>query len=96
MFARVSKYKMKHDKIDAAKAMLEKVKPQIMALPGIKQYVNVVGPDGSGYVISLVESKATSDANQVEVSKIWANFADFLAGPPEVGGYEVIANEMKK
>jgi len=93
MYARVTKYKMKKDKIDAAAAMLETLKPQIMGMPGILNFINVIDDDGNGYVVSVVESEDISNANQGTVAKLWANFGDMLAAPPVPGGYNVLANE---
>jgi hypothetical protein len=61
-------------------------------MPGMHHFFNAVNEDGSGYVVSVVESEAVSNANADEVAKIWSNFADFLEGPPKTEGYDVIAN----
>ena len=49
--------------------------------------------DGSGYVVSVSESEEVSNANQDKVQAIWAQFADHLAEPPTIEGYNVIMNE---
>ncbi|MGB8621704.1 MAG: hypothetical protein WCD16_02695 [Paracoccaceae bacterium] len=81
--------------MDDAVAMLQKVKPQIMALDGMKHFINVMDDDGNGYVISLVESAETSEANRKQVDAIWANFNSFLAQSPEPGGFRVLMDETK-
>lgn len=93
MFARITKYRMKPESVDTATAMLEQLKPQIMSLPGLLNFINVMNADGSGVVISVVESQAISDANQDKVAALWAQFGDHLAGPPEAEGYNVLMNE---
>lgn len=93
MFARISKYRMKAESIDAAKAKLEEIKPQIMSLPGLKTFVNVMNDDGTGYVLSVVESEEISIANQDKVQAIWSLFADHLAEPPATDGYNVLMCE---
>ena len=92
MFARVTKYKMKPGSRDAATALLNQVKDQIMAMPGVHNFVNVMNEDGSGYVISVGESQAISEANAPKVAEIWGQFAQFLEGAPSAEGYDVIAN----
>ena len=92
MYARITRYKMKPEATDAAIAQLNQMKSQIMALPGMIHFVNSMNADGSGYVVSLVESQEISDANQESVAKIWAAFADYLESQPEGGGYNVVAN----
>lgn len=92
MFARVTKYKMKPGSRDPATALLNQLKDKIMAMNGMHNFVNVMNDDGSGYVISVVESQETSDANAEQVAALWGQFADHLEGPPTPEGYDVIAN----
>ena len=94
MYARVTKYRMKPETMNDSIALLQELKPQIMALPGMIQFINVANDDGNGYVISLVESREISDANQDRVAQIWARFADYLAAPPEPAGYDVLMSEV--
>ena len=92
MFARVTKYKMKAGAMDAATAMNEQLKPQIMGLPGMVQFINVGNDDGTGYVISIVESQEISDANADKVKALWGHMADFLEEMPAPEGYDVKFN----
>ncbi len=92
MFARVTKYKMKPDSTAAATEMMDSLKPKIMGMPGMLSFLNVMQEDGNGYVISVVESEATSNANAANVAGLWANFADFMEAPPQAEGYDVIAD----
>jgi hypothetical protein len=95
MFARVTKYRMKPESIDAAKSKLNELKPQIMAMPGMKNFINVMKSDGSGYVVAVVDSEETSKANQATVEALWASFSDYLAEPPVAEGFDVLMNETK-
>lgn len=92
MFARITHYKMKPDSIDTAMALLEQLKPQIMAMPGMLRFINAHDDTGAGYVVSVVESEEVSNANQESVQAMWANFADYLEGPPTPQGFGVIAD----
>ena len=92
MFARVPKYKMKPGSRDAATTLMNQLKGQIMGMPGMHNFVNVMNDDGSGYVISVVESQAISDANAENVKALWGQFAEHLESPPMPEGYDVIAN----
>ncbi len=92
MFARVTQFKMKPGSRDAATALMNALKGQIMGLPGMIHFINVMNEDGSGYVISVVESEETSNANMEKVQALWANFAEHLEGPPSPQGFDVIAN----
>ncbi|MCB1332556.1 MAG: hypothetical protein KDK26_02665 [Roseivivax sp.] len=92
MFARVTPYKMKPSATADAEALMHKLKDQIMALPGVKQFVNVMDDTGKGYVISLVESREISDGNQEKSKAIWAHFGPHLEAMPTAEGYDVLAN----
>ncbi len=93
MFARITKYKMNPDRMDEATALVEQLLPEIMAMPGVLNFINVANDDGSGYVISVNESQEASDTNAEKVQAIWAKFADFLTEPPTAEGYNVLYNE---
>ncbi|PKP84377.1 MAG: hypothetical protein CVT80_08455 [Alphaproteobacteria bacterium HGW-Alphaproteobacteria-2] len=95
MFVRVTHYRLKPGSIDAAKQLLEGIRPKIMALPGMIQFVNAVNPDGSGCVFSINESRQISDGNDAAVQAIWAAFRDHLAAPPTAEGYDVFADWRK-
>jgi len=95
MFARITHYKMKPEATETAIATLNNLKNEIMSLPGMVHFINTMNSDGSGCVVSVVESKEISDANQEAVGKIWAIFADYLESEPEGAGFNVIANWNK-
>ncbi|UWQ07955.1 hypothetical protein [Aliiroseovarius crassostreae] len=92
MFARVTEYKMKAGSRAAATETLTAMKAKILAMPGMMQFINVMNEDGSGYVVALVESEATSNANAEAVAAAWAQFSDFLETTPTPKGFDVIAN----
>lgn len=92
MFVRVSHYQMKPEAVEGAKAKLEALKGEIMALPGVVRFTNSINPDGKGCAMSVNESQAQSDANSETVQKIWSHFKDDLTAPPEISGFEVFAD----
>ena len=95
MFARVSTFKMKPDRITEAETKLNELMPQIMSMPGMKSFTNVIDSDGNGVVLSVVDSEDVSNANQEQVAQIWAAFSEFLLEPPSVNGYRVIAHQSR-
>lgn len=92
MFSRITHYKMKAGTRDAAMALMEQLQPQIMGMPGIHEFINVMNEDGSGYVISITESQASSDANSDKVRELWGAFSEHLEAVPTPQGFDVIAN----
>ncbi len=91
MFARITRFKIKPGSIDAATTQVNAMKDQIMALEGLSQFINVMNPDGSGYIVSIVSDKATSDANAEKVKAIWATMGDHLEEAPSAEGFDVLA-----
>lgn len=92
MFSRVTPYQLKAGERDAAIATMNEMKADIMALPGLKQFINVIGEDGKGYVISVVESKEASDANMERVKALWGRMGPHLAAMPTPEGGDVVAD----
>lgn len=95
MFARVTNYKMKPESIDAAIALMEQLKPQILAMPGMVRFINSIDETGAGYIVSLVENKDIADSNAQAVQAMWGNFAEFLEEPPVPKGFGVVADWAK-
>ncbi|CUK01691.1 hypothetical protein RUE5091_02282 [Ruegeria denitrificans] len=92
MFARITQYKMKTGTRDEATAKLNDLKAEIMGMPGMHCFTNVMNEDGSGFVVSVVENEETSNANAPKVAEIWGQFAEYLEGPPTPVGYDVVAH----
>jgi len=92
MFARVTEYKMKPGSKVAATALMNSLKDQIMGMDGMHNFVNVMNDDGTGYVVAVVESEATSNANAPKVAELWGNFSDHMESAPKVAGFDVVAN----
>jgi hypothetical protein len=86
---------MKPESIAEAEAKVQELLPTILGMDGMVTFTNVIDAEGNGVVVSIVESEEQSDMNREQVARIWAEFSDFLLGPPEVSGYRVIANKSK-
>ena len=92
MYARVTPFKMKPGSKAAATERLGTMQNAIMGMPGMKQFINVMNEDGTGYVIALVESEETSNANAEAVKSAWGQMAEFLEEMPTPQGYDVVAD----
>lgn len=92
MFARVTQFKMKPGTREAATAKMNELKSAIMGMPGMHCFTNVMNEDGTGYVISVVESEAISNANAPKVAELWGHFAEFMEAPPTPAGFDVVAH----
>ena len=92
MYARITPYKMKAHARGPAMELMNELKPQIMALPGMQQFISAMDQDGRGYIIAIVTDKPTSDANRHAVHALWEQFADHLEATPTPEGYEIVAD----
>jgi hypothetical protein len=92
MFSRVTPYQLKPGAREAAIATMNEMKADIMALPGMQKFINVIGENGHGYVISIVESKEMSDSNSDKVMALWSRMGAHLAAMPKPDGGDVVAH----
>jgi hypothetical protein len=92
MHARITRYKMKPASTEAATKLLNELKSEIMALPGIRHFYNVMDENGAGYVISFIEPSEVASDSPERVKAIWAKFGDMLEAMPTPETYGVIAD----
>ncbi|MGB5559732.1 MAG: hypothetical protein WBN04_17200 [Paracoccaceae bacterium] len=92
MYARVTPFKMKPGSKAAATKLVNDLKSQIMALPGIQQFINVIDDSGAGYVISLTDVKTATPETNEKIKEIWSGFAHHLEAMPTASTYDMIAN----
>ena len=92
MFARITQFQMKPGTKEQATALMHSLKDEIMGMPGMHSFTNVMNDDGSGYVVAVVESEESSNANAEKVAALWSHFADFMAAPPQPAGFDVVAH----
>jgi len=92
MYARVTPYKMKAGTKDTATTLMQSAKENILSLPGMVQFINVMSDDGSGYVVALSTNAETPPETQEKIQSIWSAFSDILESPPTPGKFEVIAD----
>lgn len=95
MHARITHYKMKAGSNAEARKILERVKSEIMALPGIRQFYNAMAEDGSGCIVSLFEPAELTEDSADRVEKVWANFSHLLEKALKPETFEVIADWSK-
>lgn len=92
MHARITRYKMKPGSTEAARQLQDKLRGEIMGLPGMRHFYNAMAEDGSGYIVSLIEPSEVAADNAERTKAIWANFSDLLEGMPVPETFEVIAD----
>ncbi len=92
MYARVTNYKMKPGSREAATKVMEGLREQILALPGIVKFINVMKDDGTGVVVALSTNQTMDEETAARVQALWSNFMEFLESPPERGDFHVVAD----
>ncbi|SDJ29026.1 hypothetical protein [Aliiruegeria lutimaris] len=92
MFARVTNYKMKPGSRAAATEIMNSLKADILALPGMTRFINVMNDDGNGYVIALSTEEAMDSDTANKVNQLWGAFSEHLEGPPDRASFHVIAD----
>jgi hypothetical protein len=92
MFVQISHYQITSGNRQKCIDLMNQLQPQIMALPGLKQFLNVIREDDSGYVIALIESKEQSQKNEPRVRELWSAFAGYLARLPAIELHEVMVD----
>ena len=92
MQSRITRFKMKPDSSDEARALMEDLKGEIMGQPGMRHCLIVMNADGAGYVISAIDPAGSSPAGVDRVRALWHKFADHLEAAPSPEIFEVIAD----
>jgi heme-degrading monooxygenase HmoA len=92
MYAKVTRYRTKPGMAAEAVALMEQMKGQIMSLPGLKQFLNIMDEDGAGYVIGIWTDKEAAYANADREEQMWAAYSDHLEPVEAAQGHEVRAN----
>ncbi len=90
MYARITTYRMNTEKFDEAQALAEELKPEIMAIPGIKYWFSTGNEDGSCAVIAIYESEEAAEAATGAASSLFARFGEYIVSEPQPQGYQVL------
>ena len=89
MYARITTLRINPEKLDEIKALAEEIKPEVMAIPGMKYWFDTANEDGSCAVIAVYESQEAAEAAKSTASEIFARFAEYMESEPQPQGYHV-------
>ncbi len=90
MYARITTYHCKTEKLDEAIALGEKLKPEMMEIPGLKQMFMTGNKDGNCALIGIYDSRESAEAAKDTVRALFARFAEYIDSEPQPLGYEVL------
>ncbi len=82
MYARVSRYAIRTDRISEAHEYFVRTLDSIRALPGMRGITIMTGEDGKGIIVALYENKAAAGAAAPQILEHWRQIGSFLTGPP--------------
>lgn len=92
MQARITRFKMKPEGAGEARALMERLKGEIMGQPGVRHCLIVMNPDGSGHVIAMIDAAGGSPDAVDRVRALWHKFSEHLETVPTPEIFEVIAD----
>ncbi|MBP7002510.1 hypothetical protein [Amaricoccus sp.] len=92
MQARITRFKMRDDSVAPARALMEELRAEILAQPGVRHILIVMNEDGAGYVIGQIDESGASPEAVDRVRVIWRRFHDLLDATPDPEIYEVFAD----
>ena len=92
MYARITTYHCKTETRDEAIALFEKMKPEIMAIPGLKHMFHTGNEDGNCALIGIYDNREAAQAATDTVRAFFARFAEYIDSAPQPLGYEVLVH----
>jgi quinol monooxygenase YgiN len=94
MYTRISTFLIKPGTRQQAADLANELKPEIMKLPGIRQWIYAVGEDEKGVVVAVYDDADAAKSASEAALALFGRFAKFMATPPEAHEYEVENNEF--
>lgn len=92
MYARITTYHCKTEKLDEAIALLEELKPETMKIPGLKNFFSTGNRDGNCALIGIYESREAAENAADTVKSLFAKFAEYIDSELQPFGYEVLVH----
>lgn len=92
MYARITKYHCKTETMDDAIALFKKMKPEIIAIHGLKHWFSTGNKDGNCVLIGIYENREAAEAATDTVRALFARFAEYIDSELQPLGYEVLVH----
>jgi hypothetical protein len=89
---RITRFRMRPDAIDAARALVGELRAEIMAQPGILRCIVAMNEDGRGYVMALTDERGGVPESVDRVRRLWHRFHDHLDQSPEPEIFDVVVD----
>ncbi len=92
MYARITTYHCKAEKLNDAIALVGKMKPEIMGIPGLKHLFCTGNKDGNCALIGIYENSEAAKAAADTARTLFARFEEYIDSEPQQLGYEVLVH----
>ncbi len=89
MYVRFSTFQINAGRIDEYRSEVEKLKPQVMELPGIKYWFSAADDNGSCASIAVYEDEEAAIASSSGAGAAFGQLADFMETEPDPQGLPV-------
>jgi len=89
---RITRFRMRPDAIEAARALVGQIEAEIMAQPGLLRCIVVMNEDGRGYVMALTDARGGLPESVDRVRMLWHKCHDHLDEVPEPEISDVVAD----
>jgi len=93
MYARLTTFRVKPDKMEDMRRWREEHHAEILAQPGLRQWIGMVGDDGEVVVVSLFDDERAARESMTYVRNLWSQMAPMLEGEPTARFLNVMAAE---
>jgi quinol monooxygenase YgiN len=93
MYARLTTFRVKPDKIDEMRRWREENEAAIYAQPGLRQWISVADENGEVFVLALFDDERAARDTLPHAQAFWPQMAPMIEGQPTVRFLNVIAAE---
>ena len=94
MYARLTRYKIKPEHIDEARALVNEMGSAGIDSAGVFQLINLGRDDGSGVLIAIYQSQEDAARVSDRIKQAWKQIIPFLDRTPEPDEFDVISYEI--
>ena len=91
MYARLTTFRVKPDKMDDLFRWREENEAAIYAQPGLHEWIGLMDEEGEVFVLSLFDDEQAARDSMTHVWALWEQMASMLQGTPTARFLDVIA-----
>ncbi len=91
MYARLTTFRVKPDKIEAMRRWREENEAKIYAQPGLREWIGMMGDDREVVVLAVFEDERAAHDAMPQVRTLWSDMAPLIESEPTVRFLDVLA-----